>query len=157
MSGKAALIGAFNRMMYEIDDATQAIVEDIGKDVQARARINAVKFKYDYPEAPKPPGRLASSIIMQGPYGSGVGRYRAGVGPTAVYGKQREFGGEIHAPQGHTMGMRFHYRSIYYHHVKTVSQQEYPEGRYLSPAGRDAADNAMVIVQVHLDKALFGA
>ena len=155
MGSTAATIGALNRIKYGIDDAVQAIVKEVAENVQRLARANTSDFKYNSPEA-KPPGSLASSIIVQGPFGSGDSRYRASTGPNLVYGKQREFGGEIVAPPGHELGMRFHYQGIYYHHVSKVFQQEYPTGRYLSPAGRVAREGALIVVQKHLDPALRG-
>ena len=41
-----------------------------------------------------PPGTLKASILVQGPRGAD-GLYTGEVGPTTVYGRQRELGGDI--------------------------------------------------------------
>ena len=152
MADVAETVAALTRLQGRLDDAMVAIVSEVLERVQTQARANTSDFHYDYPEA-KPPGELAASIIKEGPIGGG-GVYQGAVGPTVVYGAQREFGGHIFAHGGGLM--KFAYRgSMWY--TPHVYQQEYQSGRYLSPAGRKVGNQyARGIAEYYLTEAING-
>ena len=142
---------ALAMIISRIEDSAQSICKDISEDVQRKARANTDKFRYDYPEAP-PPGRLASSIVVDGPIMEYPGRYKAGVGPTVVYGAQREWGGWIFPRTSPYLYFRFQGHGW---KARQVYQQEYkPLGRYLGPAGLSAEQDAVEIAVRHLTAAI---
>ena len=148
----SATLAGLTALQGRLDDAMVATVSEILERVQDQAKANTADFHYDYPEA-KTPGELRDSIIVEGPVG-GSGVYRGAVGPTVVYGAQREFGGHIFATPGRLM--KFSYRaSIYY--TPHVYQEEYQSGRYLSPAGRKVgSQQALGVAEFYLAEAIGG-
>ena len=73
------------------------------------------------------PGDLGRSIDVQGPLG-GDGRYEARVGPTVIYGRQRELGGDIYPVMASALRFRRFGEVVY---RARVHQEPEP---YLKPA-----------------------
>jgi hypothetical protein len=91
----AGTIAGLRALAQRIDQATQAIAADAIHLYQLAGIANAPVG--DYPDnSTNPPGDLARSIDVQGPRGAD-GIYEAEVGPTVIYGRQRELGGTIFA------------------------------------------------------------
>jgi hypothetical protein len=89
----AGTIAGLRALAQRIDQATQAIAADAIHLYQLAGIANAPVG--DYPDnSTNPPGDLARSIDVQGPRGA-QGIYEAEVGPTIIYGRQRELGGTI--------------------------------------------------------------
>ena len=83
---------AIDALILRLDSAVRQAVEDSAVAVQRKAA--AIAPRGTPGNTTDPPGRLAQSIIVTGPLGGG-GVYAAQVGPTTVYGRQRELGGAI--------------------------------------------------------------
>ncbi|MGC8473068.1 MAG: hypothetical protein ACP5PW_01490 [Candidatus Dormibacteria bacterium] len=83
---------AISRLILRLDSATNEAVARSAENVRAKAAALAPKGTPG--NSTDPPGRLGQSILVTGPAGGG-GEYRAFVGPTTVYGRQRELGGPI--------------------------------------------------------------
>jgi hypothetical protein len=146
-----------NELRVRLNDAMRNIVADALADVRTKAQDIASTFTGDYPNrSSTTPGTLRNSIIVDGPYEIGDGRYRGATGPLVVYGAQREFGGEIRPKPGNYKGMTFWFEGRWWRGVKRVYQQEYPQGRYLSPAGRMVQERMNEIVEKRLNQALEG-
>ena len=73
-------------MISRVRSATAKAVVDSALIVQRAAMANA----------PKETGNLARSIKITGPFVAGRDTWKAMVGPTTVYGRQRELGGHIY-------------------------------------------------------------
>ena len=83
---------AIDRLILLLDSATS---EGVAKSAEAvREKAAALAPKGVEGNSTDPPGHLAQSILVSGPVGGG-GEYAAQVGPTVVYGRQRELGGPI--------------------------------------------------------------
>lgn len=88
----AALAG-FDALLARMDVATRQLTADAAHLVQAQSMKEAPVGKPG--NSTNAPGDLRRSIDVQGPAG-GRGVYEARVGPTVIYGRQRELGGEIY-------------------------------------------------------------
>ena len=156
-------LAGLGQMGNRLEDAMFDSVRNILDTVQEFAKANASTFAGDYPDKSTTlPGTLMNSIITSGPTGS-LGIYEGWVGPTVVYGAQREWGGRIYAKPGNANGMSFWWRpddeprARWFHQVYVVNQRVYPEGRYLSPASRDVNnDFAEEIFESALTRAIEG-
>lgn len=114
MADIAATIAALGALGERIDGALRQSVSDIAHLIQASAMAHAPIGTVG--NSTDPPGNLARSILVDGPTGA-AGEYTAQVGPTVIYGRQRELGGHIYPT---TAGvLRFEkWGEIYYtHHV----------------------------------------
>lgn len=76
---------ALDRLLVLILPASARVSEEMGAEVRRAARANLED----------PLGHLADSITLTGPDRVGTSAYRTQVGPTAIYGRQRELGGPI--------------------------------------------------------------
>lgn len=105
MGDVTATLAGLDALVERVHDATRDIVSDAGAIFQAKAMENApVGVTGNSTNAP---GDLKRSIRVDGPHGED-GSYVARVGPTVTtanpgrggrvfnYGRQREFGGELH-------------------------------------------------------------
>lgn len=81
-----AAIAALDAMTSRVRSATVKAVVDSAVVVQRLAVINA----------PVVDGELRRSIKITGPQVAGRDRWAAYVGPTVVYGRQRELGGHLY-------------------------------------------------------------
>jgi hypothetical protein len=84
-----AAVTALDALMVALDDATREGVAD------GAARVQRLGRTYVPETSGRGSGQLASSITVTGPYPSGLGSHTAKVGPTTVYGRIREIGGQI--------------------------------------------------------------
>ena len=85
---------ALSALVTRIDLATQQICADAAHLFEAAGKKNApVGVSGNSTNAP---GDLRRSIIVDGPHALGVHVYTAQVGPTTIYGRQRELGGDIY-------------------------------------------------------------
>lgn len=83
---------AIDALILRLDSATREGVDRTANDLKGLAASIAPKGTPG--NSTDPPGTLATSILVTGPMGGG-GEYNAFVGPTTVYGRQRELGGDI--------------------------------------------------------------
>lgn len=93
----AATIAALDLLGNRLDEATKQITGDAAHIVQAEAMHEAPTGVYG--NSTNEPGDLKRSIDVTGPHGN-QGSYLARVGPTVVYGRQRELGGDIYPKVG---------------------------------------------------------
>lgn len=80
-----AAIAALDELASRIDKETERAVFEAAAELDAAAKALA----------PSLTGTLRRSIRIEGPRRAGLGAYRAKVGPTVIYGRQRELGGHI--------------------------------------------------------------
>ncbi len=88
----AACIAGMDALALRMEIATLEIVHEAANHVQAQSRIEAPEGTPG--NTTNAPGDLKASILIEGPTGGG-GTYTALVGPTVIYGRQRELGGTI--------------------------------------------------------------
>lgn len=108
VTGIAELARALEAMAARIEAATPVAVATATAMVEVAARANLSRTSHSRgtptPSAPgQPPslisGRLRSSFDILGPTPAGAGAWRAVLGPTAVYARIQELGGQ--AGRGH--------------------------------------------------------
>lgn len=85
-------LAGFDVLTERINAATRGIVDDGLHLIQVKAMANAPVGVEG--NSTNPPGDLSRSIEVDGPHG-GDGLWEGKVGPTIVYGRQRELGGPI--------------------------------------------------------------
>lgn len=76
---------ALDRLLVALQASAAKVSEEMAKEVQRAARANLES----------PIGPLADSIRLEGPDRIETYAYRTKVGPTLIYGRQRELGGPI--------------------------------------------------------------
>jgi hypothetical protein len=76
---------ALDELIIACTAASAGIVQEGAEDVQRASRLNLKDAV----------GELAMSITITGPDPIGAAAYEAEIGPTAIYGRQRELGGPI--------------------------------------------------------------
>jgi hypothetical protein len=89
-------IAGLSALALRLDGAAKLAVKDVAGMYQDAARLNAPVGVEGNTTAP--PYTLAESILIDGPSGMD-GLYYAQLGPTTVYGRQRELGGDIYPGQ----------------------------------------------------------
>jgi hypothetical protein len=89
----SACLTGLDALAVRLDGACKQAVKDVAEMYQDVARVNTPVGTPGNTTAP--PGTLAASIVIDGPSG-GDGVYYAQLGPTTVYGRQRELGGHIY-------------------------------------------------------------
>ncbi len=89
----AATILGLDALGARVEKATEQIVKDTLHLLQLAAAAKAPKGVPG--NSTNPSGDLARSIDVEGPRG-GSGVYSGQVGPTVIYGRQRELGGPIY-------------------------------------------------------------
>lgn len=141
---------------------TLAALGDLGKRMDTAA-FNTVKDGLDLiqlsarAKAPvgtpgnstNAPGDLGRSIEVEGPAGDG-GIYSGKVGPTVIYGRQRELGGDIYKSPGWMKFMWGDKGLTFAHHV-----YQKPEP-YLKPATEEQLPNLEVLAYEHALAAIEG-
>lgn len=80
-------------LALRINAATSKTVRDVGDAVRKAGATLAPKGTPGNSTAP--PGELAASILVDGPHRVGTSTWMAQVGPTTIYGRQRELGGPL--------------------------------------------------------------
>lgn len=93
MADVAQTIAGIDALIAALDDATRQITADAAHIIQAKSMKEAPVGVAG--NSTNMPGDLRRSIMVTGPHG-GDGVYEALVGPTVVYGRQRELGGAIY-------------------------------------------------------------
>lgn len=76
---------ALDRLIAALPQSAARVSSEMGQETQRAARNNL----------DDPLGPLADSVLPEGPDQIGTSAYRTRVGPTLVYGRQRELGGTI--------------------------------------------------------------
>jgi hypothetical protein len=112
-----ATIEGLDRLSSRVDEATGQITEDALKLFQASGRVNAPIGTEG--NTTNEPGDLKESIVVLGPYGI-EGEYEGEVGPTVIYGRQRELGGPIFKFDGF---MVFHWGARGWTYAHQVEQE----------------------------------
>lgn len=88
-----ATVAGIDALIKRVHEATKHIVGDAAHVIQAAGMVEAPKGVSG--NSTNASGDLARSIDVQGPNGA-AGTYVANVGPTVIYGRQRELGGDIY-------------------------------------------------------------
>lgn len=118
MADIAATISALRAASDRITEATRQIVADAAHLVQAASMGFAPVGTPG--NSTNLPGDLRRSIMVDGPEQVGEGMFAAQVGPTVIYGRQRELGGAIYPKRARFLRFeRFgvvHYRKRVYQH-----------------------------------------
>jgi hypothetical protein len=124
-----ACVLALERLSKDFDRTARRITSKALDTVQAAGRGFAPIGTPGNTTAP--PGTLKESILVQAPRGAD-GLYYGEVGPTTIYGRQRELGGHIYPK--HAKALRFvKFGDVVY--TRHVYQKPEP---YMKP-GRDAS------------------
>ena len=87
-----ATMAGLDALLKRVDNGVAAAVADGLHLLQLVGAANAPVGTLE--NSTNPPGDLARSIDVEGPHGAD-GVYEGEVGPTTIYGRQRELGGDI--------------------------------------------------------------
>lgn len=87
----SACQAALDRLILAVNHTNPQIAREGAYAVKGAAQL----------DAPRLDGDLAESIVVTGPYPTSATSAEAKVGPTVVYGRQRELGGPIDPKPGH--------------------------------------------------------
>ena len=121
----ADTIAGFEMLIDRVNAATEGIVGDALHLIQLAAMRNAPIGTPG--NSTNPPGDLARSIDVDGPYG-GDGLWAGEVGPTVIYGRQRELGGDIYPRTAKALHFWRFGEEVYTRHVYQAPEP------YLAPA-----------------------
>ena len=88
-----ATIAAMEKMKAAMDVEVRFISKNIAATIQKNARATTPIGREG--NSTNPPGELAASIIIDGPHFLNRHTTFTQVGPTTIYGRQRELGGEL--------------------------------------------------------------
>lgn len=111
-----ATIAGIDALGERVNAAVRDIVEDCLNLTQITGAATAPVGLPGNPTS-APPGTLGRSILVEGPVG-GDGHWEGKVGPTTVYGRQRELGGDIYPVTA---------KALHFFEVRPLS---YAEGEY---------------------------
>ena len=139
--GAAALIQRLN-------EATEQIVADIAHLIQAGGMLHAPVGTPG--NTTNMPGDLRRSIVVEGPERISDNSWGARVGPTVIYGRQRELGGDIFPVRAKFL--RFHRFGLL---ILTRHVFQFPEP-YMKPAEMQSRDAAYAIAIDRLSAAIEG-
>ena len=145
----AETIAGIDALTKRIDFATGQGTADILSRFQEAGRLHAPIG--DFPDnSTNLPGDLAASILVEGPHG-GAGLYAGEVGPTVVYGRQRELGGDIY-PQA------AEWLFFIWHGEPTFSLHVHQEGaHYLRDAYDEVLPTTWESMAVNIAEAVVGS
>ncbi len=88
-----ATIAAMEKMKAAMDVEVRFISKNIAATIQKNARATTPMGREG--NSTNPPGELAASIIIDGPHFLNRHTTFTQVGPTTIYGRQRELGGPL--------------------------------------------------------------
>lgn len=146
MADVDATIAALDALMERVDDATGQIVADGLHLIQAASMGFApVGVTGNSTNAP---GDLRRSIIVEGPARVGDHQWTGRVGPTVIYGRQRELGGAIY-PQTARSLVFTKFGTTYYR--QRVYQHPQP---YMKPGADAAIPNIAAVRDARLSEAI---
>ena len=124
-----ACVAGLERLSKNMDATMRRITDKALGDVQAGGRTFAPIGTPGNTTAP--PGTLKESILTQGPRGAD-GLYTGEVGPTMIYGRQRELGGHIYPKRAKHLRFTKFGETVYTLHV-------YQRGQFYTKRGRATA------------------
>lgn len=148
MADVAATIAGLDALGARVDEAVFQIVADGLHLVQATAMGIAPVGTAG--NTTNPPGDLARSIDVEGPAG-GDGVYAGRVGPTVIYGRQRELGGDIYPQRAKALHFWKFGEEVYTRHV-----YQHPEP-YMRPAEMESIPSIELIALDHIASAIAGS
>lgn len=138
----AAALAGLDALAGRLNGATRQVVADAAHVVQANAMVLAPVGTAG--NSTNAPGDLRRSIDVQGPLSDGEDTWLARVGPTTVYGRQRELGGDIY-PQAASILRFVKFGSVVF--TPKVHQVKHP---YMLPAREQslAQIEAMAVARI---------
>ena len=149
MSDAGATIAALELVAGRVGDAVRAATGDVAHLLQAKGMAEAPVGTPG--NTTNMPGDLARSIDVEGPVGDGDGRWLARVGPTTVYGRQRELGGDIYPKVAAMLRFEKFGDVVYSRGVHQVGDH------YMLRARESTSDGAILaVVEARLAAAIVG-
>jgi hypothetical protein len=122
----AGTIAGLDVLAKRVDNATRQSVADVLERFQGAGRLLAPKGTIG--NTTNAPGDLARSILVEGPFGAD-GAFEGQVGPTVIYGRQRELGGPIFVKRAKQL--RFvKFGTVYYRHAVFQKPEPYLKSAY---------------------------
>ena len=143
-----ATLAGLDRLSGRVDDATRQATADAAHLFQASAMIHAPVGVTG--NSTNTPGDLRRSITVDGPYQSGGHTWTAETGPTTIYGRQRELGGDIYPRAGGLLRFQKFGDVI---HASHVYQRPEP---YMKPAYEDQRLNVAAATEARITAAIRG-
>ena len=144
----SATLAGLDALQGRIDDATRQATADAAHLFQASAMVHApVGITGNSTNAP---GDLRRSIVVDGPVQIAEHSWHAKLGPTTVYGRQRELGGDIY-PRS-TEFLRF---EKFGEVIRTRHVYQRPEP-YMKPAYEDQRAAVAAVVDGRIVAAITG-
>lgn len=114
MIDASATLAALELMSVRLDGAMKEITGDAARRVQFESMKEAPVGILG--NSTNDPGDLLRSIDVTGPHGE-QGRYEARVGPTVIYARQRELGGDIYPVTARKLRFTKFGETVYTSHV----------------------------------------
>lgn len=149
MAEVAATIAGLDALALRIDDATRQVVADVAHIIQAGGMGHAPVGRPG--NSTNLPGDLRRSIMVEGPARASEHSWLARVGPTVVYGRQRELGGAIYPRRARFL--RFERYGVV-EYSKRVYQRPQP---YMRPGYDEGRRPALSVLISRMSAAIEGA
>lgn len=147
--GVSDLIAALEALGDRVDDATRQATADTLHILQAAAMKFAPVGTFG--NSTNTPGDLRRSILVDGPAPIGDDAWFGRVGPTTVYGRQRELGGDIYPQRTQLLRFRKFGETVFTAHVFQWSQP------YMQPAYDTTKADIEAVVVARMTEAVEGA
>lgn len=148
MAGAQEAIAALDALVRRVDDAAREIAEAAAQQVQVLAQAKAPQGTAG--NSTNAPGDLSRSILVDGPAPVTAHAWLAKVGPTTVYGRQRELGGDIYPKVARALRFVKFGETVVSAHV-----YQHPEP-YLKPAWREAEPGIVTMAAERVARAVAG-
>jgi len=112
-----ATMAGLDALLKRVDNGVAAAVAD---GLHLLQLVGAANAPVGTPgNSTNPPGDLARSIDVEGPHGAD-GVYEGEVGPTTIYGRQRELGGDIYPKRARALHFFTFGHEVFTRHVYQV-------------------------------------
>ena len=143
-----ATLAGLDALAGRLDDATRQATADVAHLLQASAMIHAPVGVTG--NSTNMPGDLRRSITVEGPVQVAEHSWHAKVGPTTVYGRQRELGGDIYPRAAGLLRFEKFGEVV---HTRHVYQRPEP---FLKPAYEDQRAAVVGVVDARIAAAVLG-
>lgn len=143
-----ATLAGLDDLEERLDDATRQATADAAHLFQASGMAHAPVGAFG--NTTNMPGDLRRSIRVDGPHQVGEHTWEAEVGPTTVYGRQRELGGDIYPQTARMLRFERFGEVVFTRHVY---QMPHP---YMKPAYEDQRPNVEAVVLADIAAAIEG-
>ena len=144
----SATLAGLDALSERVDDATRQTTADAAHLFQASGMDHAPVGVSG--NSTNMPGDLRRSITVEGPYPTGEHSWGAEVGPTTIYGRQRELGGDIYPQSARLLQFEKFGERVFTSHVY---QSPNP---FMLPAYDDQRLNVAAVRDAHLTAAILG-